>query len=216
MKITFAAAELTAIRETNLKVARLLSELPGTEAVVSQMREQAHNPIDPQELMRFLDQTQVKIYWDGESGNDLSVWVNPEAVEAALDLVVSQYGIAIEIGVALYPVLRLAKRLVTDFTDKLVSFGERFARKPNRLLGANVPVKFGGWMGVPVRWEQGIVVAACGQTVIVQLNTSKRFIVAKQDGELFYAVSHKQEFECISAVIDSGAISDIPSWDFAE
>jgi hypothetical protein len=71
-------------------------------------------------------------------------------------------------------------------------------------------------MGVPVRWEQGIVVAACGQTVIVQLNTSKRFIVAKQDGELFYAVSHKQEFECISAVIDSGAISDIPSWDFAE
>lgn len=46
MKITFAAAELTAIRETNLKVARLLSELPGTEAVVSQMREQAHNPID--------------------------------------------------------------------------------------------------------------------------------------------------------------------------
>ena len=67
-----------------------------------------------------------------------------------------------------------------------------------------------------MRWEQGIVVAACGQTVIVQLSTSKRFIVAKQDGELFYAVSHKQEFERISAVIDSGAISDIPSWDFAE
>ena len=215
MKITFTAAELTAIRETNLKVARLLSELPGTEAVVSQMREQAHNPIDPQELMRFLDSSQVEIYWENDAG-DLTIWINPEAVSEALDLVVSQYGIAVEIGVALYPVLRLAKRLVTDFTDKLVNFGERFARKPNRLLGANVPVKFGGWMGIPVRWEQGIVVAACGQTVIVQLNTSKRFIVAKQDGELFYAVSHKQEFECISAVIDSGAISDIPSWDFAE
>ena len=212
MKLTFTAAELTAIRQTNLKIAHLLGELPGTEFIVSQLREQADTPIDPQELMRFLDQTQVKIYWDGESGNDLSVWVNPEAVEAALDLVVSQYGIAIEIGIALYPVLRLAKRLVTDFTDKLVSFGERFARKPNRLLGANVR----GWVRSPVRWEQGIVVAACGQTVIVQLNTSKRFIVAKQDGELFYAVSHKQEFECISDVIDSGAISDIPSWDFAE
>ena len=215
MKLTFTAAELTAIRQTNLKIARLLGELPGTEFIVSQLREQADTPIDPHEIMRDLDSSQVEIYWANDAG-DLTIWINPEAVSEALDLVVSQYSIVVEIGVALYPVLRLAKRLVTDFTDKLVSFGERFARKPNRLLGANVPVKFGGWMGVPVRWEQGIVVAACGQTVIVQLNTSKRFIVAKQDGELFYAVSHKQEFECISAVIDSGAISDIPSWDFAE
>ena len=215
MKLTFTAAELTAIRQTNLKIARLLGELPGTEFIVSQLREQADTPIDPREIMLALDSSQVKIYWENDAG-DLTIWINPEAVSEALDLVVSQYSIVVEIGVALYPIARLAKRLVTDFTDKLVSFGERFARKPNRLLGANVPVKFGGWMGVPVRWEQGIVVAACGQTVIVQLNTSKRFIVAKQDGELFYAVSHKQEFECISAVIDSGAISDIPSWDFAE
>jgi hypothetical protein len=215
MKLTFTAAELTAIRQTNLKIARLLSELPGTEFIVSQLREQADTPIDPHKIMLDLDSSQVEIYWANDAG-DLTIWINPEAVSEALDLVVSQYSIVVEIGVALYPVLRLAKRLVTDFTDKLVSFGERFARKPNRLLGANVPVKFGGWMGVPVRWEQGIVVAACGQTVIVQLSTSKRFIVAKQDGELFYAVSHKQEFERISAVIDSGAISDIPSWDFAE
>ena len=215
MKLTFTAAELTAIRQTNLKIARLLGELPGTEFIVSQLREQADTPIDPHEIMRDLDSSQVEIYWANDAG-DLTIWINPEAVSEALDLVVSQYSIVVEIGVALYPVLRLAKRLVTDFTDKLVSFGERFARKPNRLLGANVPVKFGGWMGIPVRWEQGIVVAACGQTVIVQLSTSKRFIVAKQDGELFYAVSHKQEFERISAVIDSGAISDIPSGDFAE
>ena len=215
MKLTFAAAELTAIRQTNLKIARLLGELPGTEFIVSQLREQADTPIDPHEIMLDLDSSQVEIYWENDAG-DLTIWINPEAVSEALDLVVSQYSIVVEIGVALYPVLRLAKRLVTDFTDKLVSFGERFARKPNRLLGANVPVKFGGWEGIPVRWVQGIVVAACGQTVIVQLSTSKRFIVAKQDGELFYAVSHEQEFERISAVIDSGAISDIPSWDFAE
>ena len=215
MKLTFTAAELTAIRQTNLKIARLLGELPGTEFIVSQLREQADTPIDPHEIMLDLDSSQVEIYWENDAG-DLTIWINPEAVSEALDLVVSQYSIVVEIGVALYPVLRLAKRLVTDFTDKLVSFGERFARKPNRLLGANVPVKFGGWEGIPVRWVQGIVVAACGQTVIVQLSTSKRFIVAKQDGELFYAVSHEQEFERISAVIDSGAISDIPSWDFAE
>ena len=215
MKLTFAAAELTAIRQTNLKIARLLSELPGTEFIVSQLREQADAPIDPHEIMLGLDSSQVKIYWENDAG-DLTIWINPEAVSEALDLVVSQYSIVVEIGVALYPIARLAKRMLKDLGEKFISFSERFARKPNRLLGANVPVKFGGWEGIPVRWGQGIVVAACGQTVIVQLSTSKRFIVAKQDGELFYAVSHKQEFECISAVIDSGAISDIPSWDFAE
>ena len=183
MKLTFTAAELTAIRQTNLKIARLLSELPGTEAVVSQMREQAHNPIDPQELMRFLDQTQVKIYWDGESGNDLSVWVNPEAVEAALDLVVSQYGIAIEIGVALYPVLRLAKRLVTDFTDKLVSFGERFARKADGRLGTTVPVIYNGGTS----FSQGQIVAVADGVVIrSSFSDTRLYLSAAIDGNGVY------------------------------
>ena len=184
MKITFAAAELSAIRETNLKIARLLSELPGTEAVVRQMREQAHNPIDPDELMRALDQTQVKIYWDGESGNDLSIWVNPEAVEAALDLVVSQYGIVIEIGVALYPVFRLAKRLVSDFADKLASFGERFIRKADERLGTIVPVILNG-----NHYSQGEIVATTERSVIIrELAQEGGYLVAEKtaDSDPYY------------------------------
>ena len=183
MKITFTAAELTAIRETNLKVARLLSELPGTEAVVSQMREQAHNPIDPQELMRFLDSSQVEIYWENDAG-DLTIWINPEAVSEALDLVVSQYSIVVEIGVALYPIARLAKRMLKDLGEKFISFGSRFARKADERLGTTVPVIYNDGMS----FSQGQIVAVADEVVVIRSSFSdtRFYLSAAIDGNGVY------------------------------
>ena len=212
MKLTFTAAELTAIRQTNLKIARLLGELPGTEFIVSQLREQADTPIDPHKVMLDLDSSQVEIYWANDAG-DLTIWINPEAVSEALDLVVSQYSIVVEIGVALYPIIRLAKRMLTDLGKKFADFGERFARKLDKRLGAAVPVKSGGFEGAPISWREGVVVAACGHTVVVRLKSSGLYIVAKQDGELYYAAS--PEASKISDFFENEILSDAPNWDFA-
>ena len=182
MKLTFAAAELTAIRQTNLKIARLLGELPGTEFIVSQLREQADTPIDPHEIMLNLDSSQVEIYWENDAG-DLTIWINPEAVSEALDLVVSQYSIVVEIGVALYPIARLAKRLVTDFTDKLVSFGERFARKADGRLGTTVPVIYNGGTS----FSQGQIVAVADGVVIrSSFSDTRLYLSAAIDGNGVY------------------------------
>ena len=182
MKLTFAAAELTAIRQTNLKIARLLGELPGTEFIVSQLREQADTPIDPQELMRFLDQTQVKIYWENDAG-DLTIWINPEAVSEALDLVVSQYSIVVEIGVALYPIARLAKRMLKDLGEKFISFGSRFARKADERLGTTVPVIYNDGMS----FSQGQIVAVADEVVIRSSFSDTRFYLsAAIDGNGVY------------------------------
>lgn len=161
MKLTFTAAELTAIRQTNLKIARLLGELPGTEFIVSQLREQADTPIDPHEIMLVLDSSQVEIYWENDFG-DLTIWINPEAVSEALDLVVSQYSIVVEIGVALYPIARLAKRMLKDLGEKFISFGSRFARKADKRLGTTVPVIYNGGTS----FSQGQIVAVADGVVI--------------------------------------------------
>ena len=212
MKLTFTTAELTAIRQTNLKIAHLIGELPGAEAVARQLREQAETPINPEKIMRDLDPSQVKIYWEDES-DDLSIWINPEAVSEALDLVVDQYSIVVEIGVALYPIIRLAKRMLTDLGKKFADFGERFARKLDKRLGAAVPVKSGGFEGAPIGWREGVVVAARGHTVVVRLKSSGLYIVATQDGELYYAAS--PEASKISDFFENETLSDAPNWDFA-
>ena len=182
MKLTFTAAELTAIRQTNLKIARLLGELPGTEFIVSQLREQADTPIDPHEIMRDLDSSQVEIYWANDVG-DLTIWINPEAVSEALDLVVSQYSIVVEIGVALYPIARLAKRMLKDLGEKFISFGSRFARKADERLGTTVPVIYNDGAS----FSQGQIVAVADGVVIRSSFSDTRFYLsAAIDGNGVY------------------------------
>jgi hypothetical protein len=182
MKLTFTAAELTAIRQTNLKIARLLSELPGTEFIVSQLREQADTPIDPHKIMLDLDSSQVEIYWANDAG-DLTIWINPEAVSEALDLVVSQYSIVVEIGVALYPIARLAKRMLKDLGEKFISFGSRFARKADERLGTTVPVIYNGGTS----FSQGQIVAVADGVVIrSSFSDIRLYLSAAIDGNGVY------------------------------
>ena len=212
MQVIFTAAEQQSTREFNRKLGRLLRDLPGAGDIASQLIESSYEPIDYQKLTRHLDSSQFTMQED-EAGN-LVVWINPEATAAAMDLMLEQYSIVIEIGIALYPIARLAKRLIGGFAEKCVEFGQRFQRKPNPALGKAVPVKFGGFEGVPVAWKEGIVMAAHGDTVVVRLNASQNFVVAKQDSQLFYADS--QEVDSMSKLVESGAISDMSDWEHAE
>lgn len=188
MKLTFTANELSSIRQTNLKIARLIGELPGAEAVARQLREQAETPINPEKIMRDLDPSQVKIYWEDES-DDLSIWINPEAVSEALDLVVDQYSIVVEIGVALYPIIRLAKRMLTDLGKKFADFGERFARKLDKRLGTIVPVVFNDGES----FSQGEIVAVADDVVIRFGDSSTRLYLSAtlKEGGIYYRSSLK-------------------------
>ena len=129
MQVIFTAAEQQSTREFNRKLGRLLRDLPGAGDVASQLIESSYEPIDYQKLTRHLDSSQFTMQED-EAGN-LVVWINPEATAAAMDLMLEQYSIVIEIDVALYPIARLAKRLIGGFAEKCVEFGQRFQRKPD-------------------------------------------------------------------------------------
>ena len=212
MQVIFTAAEQQSTREFNRKLGRLLRDLPGAGDVASQLIESSYEPIDYQKLTRHLDSSQFTMQED-EAGN-LVVWINPEATAAAMDLMLEQYSIVIEIGIALYPIARLAKRLISGFAEKCVEFGQRFQRKPNPALGKAVPVKFGGFEGVPVAWKEGIVMAAHGDTVVVRLNASQNFVVAKQDSQLFYAAS--QEAASMSDLVEGGDAGGMPNWEYAQ
>lgn len=138
MKIVFTAAEQTSFRNLNKKLADLIGTIPGCGKAASAIREQADEPIDFKAFARKINSEQVALSTD-ESG-DLVLWINPETVEASIELAVEQYSIGIEIACALYPVFRLAKRLFTGFAEKMNTFAKRFEPKQNPLFDTTVTV----------------------------------------------------------------------------
>ena len=211
MQVIITVAEQQASRDFGRRIGRLLRDLPGASEISKELMSSSFEPIDFEAVAKATDPTQFKMHAD-EDGN-IVIWINPEATAAAMDLAAEQYGVVVEIGVALYPILRLAKRLMTELSEKATEFGKRFVRKPNALLNKTVPVKTGGWEGVPVSWRQGRVVAACGDTVVVKVSTGT-VMVAKRDGELFY--SDSSVFESLEQLIEMEVICKDPSWEFAE
>lgn len=138
MKIVFTAAEQTSFRNLNKKLADLIGTIPGCGKAASAIREQADEPIDFKSFARKINSEQVALSTD-ESG-DLVLWINPETVEASIELAVEQYSIGIEIACALYPVFRLAKRLFAGFAEKMNTFAKRFEPARNPLLGTKVTI----------------------------------------------------------------------------
>ena len=136
MQVIITRTEQDSARYFNRKLASLLKGLPGTEKVRAELIEQSGKPLDLAAVEAALDPTQIRVTMDDEE--NLIVWLNPEAMHSGMDLILEHYGIIIEIGVALYPIARLAKRLFTEFGQKMSTFGERFVRKPNPLLGGLV------------------------------------------------------------------------------
>ena len=211
MQVIITRTEQESGRHFNRKLASLLKGLPGTEKVRAELIEQSTQPIDLDKIAAAIDPSQLTITEDGQ-GN-LIIWINSDAVTDAMDLMLDQYGIIVEIGVALYPIARLAKRLFKEFEAKCSEFGKRFQRKVNPLLGKQVPVKSGGFEGVPVCWREGFVEATRGDSAIIRLNASQTFVLAKQDGQLFYVDS--PELERISQFFDSEIATEANGWDFA-
>lgn len=212
MQIIITAAEQQSSRNFNRRLGRLIGSLPGADKMAAALIEAADEPVDFVAIRKAIDPAQFTIT-EGNDG-DVVIWINPEAIDGAFDLVLEQYSIMIEIGIALYPIARLAKRLLTGLGEKFVEFAKRFERKVNPLLGVSVPVKSGGFNDVPVSWSEGEVVAVRGDNAVVQIASSQLFVFAKKDGALYYTDSAL--FKTISEMIENEVISDIPSWDFAE
>lgn len=212
MQIVFTAAEQGSTRQFNRKLGRLLRELPGADKIANELVESSYEPINFEKINREIDTSQFKIS-EGDEGS-LVVWINPEATSAAMDLALEQYGVVIEIGIALYPIARLTKRLLTGLSEKFIGFGKRFERKPNPMLGKVVPVRSGGFEGNPVVWKEGTVVAAHGENVIVRYSASQQHVLAKQDGQLFYADS--PEIESVLKFFELEILSDKDSWTFVD
>lgn len=190
MDIIFSKADQANSVEFKKQLITLLKPLPFGAAFVSAMEEDT-GPFNISLYQQAIDASQVSFtYLDDGS---LRIWINPEATKAALDLVIDQYALLLEIAIAVYPVLRLMKRLFTEFGEKLGKFAERFERKVSPLLGLSVPVKFGGWEGVPVSWREAKVVAARGEQVIVQIKSNCYFAKANKDGELYYSTGEAVE-----------------------
>lgn len=186
MEIIFTAAEQQATRSFNRKLSRLIGNVPGAGKIAEDLLKSSEEPIDFVTLRRTIDSTQLTISLEDGS---LRLWINPEATEAALELALDQYSLVMEIGIALYPIARLAKRLFAEFAGKMEAFASRFTRKPSPLLGASIAIKSGGWEGVPVTWREGWVDAVHGETVIARLKSSRQYLIANKDGELYYASS---------------------------
>lgn len=136
MQVIITRTEMDQSRQFNRKLATLLKGLPGTEEARAMLIKQSCEPIDLDAIEAALDPSQIRVTMDDDE--NLVVWINSDAIASGMDLMLDQYGIIIEIGVALYPIARLAKRLFTEFGEKMVAFGKRFERKPSPLLGSLV------------------------------------------------------------------------------
>ena len=211
MQVIFTAAEQQSTREFNRKLGRLLRDLPGAGDVASQLIESSYEPIDYQKLTRHLDSSQFTMQED-EAGN-LVVWINPEATAAAMDLMLEQYSIVIEIGIALYPIARLAKRLISGFAEKCVEFGQRFQRKPDAKLGAKTMLYT--MNGEPI-WQEARIEGASfdGKQLLVWTESS--------DGPVWHLASRGETYAHVlktaEAKFMAGAVDELDiagrGWEF--
>lgn len=211
MQVIITRTEQESARHFNRKLASLLKGLPGTEKVRAELIEQSTQLIDLDKIAATIDPSQLTITED-EQGN-LIVWINSDAVTDAMDLMLDQYGIIVEIGVALYPIARLAKRLFKEFGEKMVNFGERFARKPDAKLGAKTMLYT--MNGEPI-WQEARIEGASfdGKQLLVWTESS--------DGPVWHLASRGETYAHVlktaEAKFMAGAVDELDiagrGWEF--
>ena len=211
MQVIITRTEQESGRHFNRKLASLLKDLPGTEKVRAELIEQSTQLIDLDKIAATIDPSQLTITED-EQGN-LIVWINSDAVTEAMDLMLDQYGIIVEIGVALYPIARLAKRLFKEFGEKMVNFGERLARKPDAKLGAKTMLYT--MNGEPI-WQEARIEGASfdGKQLLVWTESS--------DGPVWHLASRGETYAHVlktaEAKFMAGAVDELDiagrGWEF--
>ena len=211
MQVIITRTEQESARHFNRKLASLLKGLPGTEKVRAELIEQSTQLIDLDKIAATIDPSQLTITED-EQGN-LIVWINSDAVTDAMDLMLDQYGIIVEIGVALYPIARLAKRLFKEFEAKVITFSERFARKPDAKLGAKTMLYT--MNGEPI-WQEARIEGASfdGKQLLVWTESS--------DGPVWHLASRGETYAHVlktaEAKFMAGAVDELDiagrGWEF--
>ncbi len=120
MKIIVSAAEVANNRMMSHRIADLLTSVPGTDKMRCELRRNADADIDFEAIAKQINPEMFSIT-AGDDG-DVIVWISPVAMEKANELIIEQYSAIIEIGIALYPVIRMVKRMMGDFTKKAEAF----------------------------------------------------------------------------------------------
>ena len=211
MQVIITRTEQESGRHFNRKLASLLKDLPGTEKVRAELIEQSTQPIDLDKIAATIDPSQLTITED-EQGN-LIIWINSDAVTDAMDLMLDQYGIIVEIGVALYPIARLAKRLFKEFEAKAITFSERFARKPDAKLGAKTMLYT--MNGEPI-WQEARIEGASfdGKQLLVWTESSDGPVwhLASR-GETYAHVLKTAEAKFMTGAVDEFGIAG-RGWEF--
>ena len=130
MQVVFSKEDVSEIRSFVGKVFSLLSEIPGasndasfqdhrlrlTNQTVDEIVASADKEVN-KEFMRF-----------SVVEDSVIVEAKPEVLKAAFDLVIDQYSIIVEVAIAVYPVVRLLKRLIIGFAEKAEQTVRRFSR----------------------------------------------------------------------------------------
>lgn len=212
MQVIITRTEQETGRNFNRKLASLLKSLPGTEQIRKELIESSYTDLDLAAIEAALDPQQIRITTNSED-DSVTIWINPEAIQEAMDLVLDQYGIIIEIGVALYPIARLAKRLFKEFGEKMISFGERFVRKPDAKLGTKTMLY--KMEGEPV-WQEARIEGASfdGKELLVWTESSDGPVwhIASR-GETYAHVLKTAEAKFMAGVVDEFGIAG-RGWEF--
>jgi hypothetical protein len=211
MQVIITRTEMDQSRQFNRKLAALLKGLPGTEEARAKLIKQSCEPIDLDAIEAALDPSQIRVTMDDDE--NLVVWINSDAIASGMDLMLDQYGIIIEIGVALYPIARLAKRLFKEFGEKMVNFGERFARKPDAKLGAKTMLYT--MNGEPI-WQEARIEGASfdGKQLLVWTESSDGPVwhLASR-GETYAHVLKTAEAKFMTGAVDEFGIAG-RGWEF--
>lgn len=210
MQVIITRTEMDHSRRFNRKLASLLKGLPGTEEARAMLIKQSCEPIDLDAIEAALDPSQIRVTMDDDE--NLVVWINSDAIASGMDLMLDQYGIIIEIGVALYPIARLAKRLFTEFGDKMVAFGKRFERKPDSAIGSKTMLY--SMDGEPV-WQEARIegVSFDGKQALVWTDGPVWFLASR--GETYAHVLKKAEATGMADAVDELGING-RGWEFSK
>lgn len=120
MRISFSKKEVELHSQFTKKLIRLAKSVPGGEKYAEILASSAE--VDAIELASTaLDSSNITIHRTEEGG--VEVWTSDEVAAKIYDLSLKYYEVAADIAIALYPVMRLAKRLIGD----LNKFGDEVA-----------------------------------------------------------------------------------------
>ena len=141
MQVIITREEQTSIHSFNLRFYQAIVALPNHGLDLKALRTKLNAPLDLDELNAKFDMRQFNVQRDAATGS-LIINISTEVIQSSLDYTIDQYKLIIDIGIALYPMVRLAKRLVVGLKTGIDKLYSQIAYKRSPFMGWTVLVDF--------------------------------------------------------------------------